>query len=46
MGLLLKQANLKGMLVGNPKEHASIVMKWGITPKIAPNPNWGMGALR
>jgi hypothetical protein len=45
-GLLLKQANPRGMLVGNPREHVSIAMKWEITPKIAPNPNWGMGALR
>jgi hypothetical protein len=34
------------MLVGSPKEHVSIVMKWDIIPKIAPNPNWGMGVLR
>jgi hypothetical protein len=45
-GLLLKRANPKGMPVGNPKEHASIAMKWGIIPKIAPNPNRGMVALR
>jgi hypothetical protein len=45
-GLLLKWANLKGMLVGSPKECVSIAMKWGITPKIAPNPNWGMGVPR
>jgi len=45
-GLLLKQANPKGMPVGNPKGHVSIAMKWGIIPKIAPNPNQGMGALR
>jgi hypothetical protein len=29
----------KGMLVGSPKEHVSTVIKWGITPKIAPNPS-------
>jgi hypothetical protein len=46
MGLLLKRANPRGMLVGSPKEHASTTMYWGITPKIAPNPNWGMGVLR
>jgi hypothetical protein len=30
------------MIVGSPKECVSIVMKWGITPKIAPNPNQGI----
>jgi hypothetical protein len=44
-GLLLKPTNPRGMLVGSPKERVSIVMKWGITPKIAPNPNRGMGFL-
>jgi hypothetical protein len=34
------------MLVGGPKERVSIAMKWGITPKIAPNPNQGMEVLR
>jgi hypothetical protein len=34
------------MLVGNLREHVSIVMKWAIIPKIAPNSNWGMGLLR
>jgi hypothetical protein len=29
----------RGMLVGSPKECVSIAMKWGITPKITPNPN-------
>jgi hypothetical protein len=43
---LLKQENLKGMLAGSPKERVSIVMKWGITPKIATNPNRGMGVPR
>ncbi len=38
-GLLLKRANPKGMPVGNPKERVSIVMKWSIILKIAPNPN-------
>ncbi len=45
-GLLSNRANKREMLVENPKEHASTVMKWGIIPKIAPNPNRGMGALR
>jgi hypothetical protein len=45
-GLLLKRANLRGMLAGNPKEHASTAMKSGIISKIAPNPNQGMGVLR
>jgi hypothetical protein len=45
-GLFLKRANPKGMLVGSPKEHVSTLTKWGITPKIAPSPNRGMGALR
>ncbi len=41
-----KASQPKGMLAGNPKECVSIVMKWGIIPKIAPNPNRGMGVLR
>jgi hypothetical protein len=45
-GLLSKGANPKEMLVGNPKECVSIVMKWGIIPRIAPNPNRGVGLLR
>jgi len=45
-GLLSKGANPKEMLMGNPKEHVSIAMKWGIIPRIAPNPNRGMGLLR
>ncbi len=45
-GLLSKRANPRGMPMGNPKERVSITMKWGITPKIAPNPNLGMGVLR
>jgi hypothetical protein len=45
-GLLSKGANLREMLVGNPKERVSIVMKWDITPRITPNPNRGMGLLR
>jgi hypothetical protein len=45
-GFLLKQTNTKGMLVRSPKEHASIATKWGITPKIVPSLNQGMGALR
>jgi hypothetical protein len=32
--------------MGSPKEHVSITMKWDINPKIAPNPNLGMGALK
>jgi len=34
------------MLAGSPKERVSIATKWGITPKIAPNPNRGMGVPR
>jgi hypothetical protein len=45
-GLLLKPTNPRGMLVGSQKECVSITMKWGITPKIAPNPNRGMGVIR
>jgi hypothetical protein len=45
-GLLLNRANPKGMLVGSPREHASTITKWGITPNFAPSPNRGMGALR
>jgi len=45
-GLLSKGANPREMLLGNPKERVSIVMKWGITPRIAPNPNQGVGLLR
>jgi hypothetical protein len=45
-GLPLKRAHLKGMLVGSSKECVSIAMKWGITPKIALNPNRGMGVPR
>jgi hypothetical protein len=41
-----KGANPRGTLMGSPKEHVSIAMKWDIIPKISPNPNWGMGALR
>jgi hypothetical protein len=42
-GFLSKEANPRGMPVGNPKERVSTTMKWDITPKIAPNPNQGMG---
>jgi hypothetical protein len=45
-GLFLKQTNLRGVLVGSPKDNVSIAMKWGITPKIAPNPNRGMEVPR
>jgi hypothetical protein len=34
------------MLVGSLKACISIAMKWDIAPKIAPNPNQGMGVLR
>jgi hypothetical protein len=43
---LLKGANPREMLMPNPKERVSIVMKWGITPRIAPNLNRGVGFLR
>jgi hypothetical protein len=45
-GLLSKGANPRGMLVENPKERVSTVMKWGIIPSIAPNPNRGIGLPR
>jgi hypothetical protein len=45
-GFFSKGANPRGMLMGSPKEHVSIIMRWGITPKIAPNPNKGMGVPR
>jgi hypothetical protein len=45
-GFLLKRTNPRGMLVGSPKECASIAMKWDTTPKITPNLNLRMGALR
>jgi hypothetical protein len=45
-GFILKGANLRGMLMGGPKECVSIIMKWDISPKIAPKPNQGMGTLR
>jgi hypothetical protein len=45
-GLLSKGANPREMLVENPKERVSIVMKWGIIPRIALNPNRGVGLLR
>jgi hypothetical protein len=41
-----KGAKSRGMLMGSLKAHVSIVTKWGIIPKIAQNPNWGMGVLR
>jgi hypothetical protein len=34
------------MPLGSPKECVSITMKWDIIPKITPNPNRGMEALR
>jgi hypothetical protein len=45
-GFFKKGANQREMLMGSPKEHVSIAMKWDITPKIAPNPNQGMGVIR
>jgi hypothetical protein len=45
-GLLSKGTNPRGMLVGNQKERVSIARKWDIIPRIAPNPNWGMGLLK
>jgi hypothetical protein len=45
-GFLSKGSNPRGMLMGSPKECVSIVMRWGITPKISPNPNQGMGVPR
>ncbi len=44
--VLFMRANPRGMLVGSPNEHVSIVMKCGITPKIASNPNRGVGVPR
>jgi hypothetical protein len=41
-----KGANPREILEQNPREHVSITTKWGITPKIAPSPNPGLGALR
>jgi len=41
-----KRSQPKGDVGQNPKEHVSTPMKWGITPKIAPSPKSGMGALR
>jgi hypothetical protein len=45
-GAPFKGANPREMLVGNLRDHVSIIMKWAITPRIAPNPNWKMGLLR
>jgi hypothetical protein len=45
-GLLSKRANPREMSMGNPKEHASIITKWGIIPKIAPSPKQGAGVLK
>jgi hypothetical protein len=41
-----KGANPREILEQNPREHVSIATKWDITPKIAPSPNPGLGALR
>jgi hypothetical protein len=38
-GFLSKGVNPRGMLMGSPKGRVSITTKWGIIPKIAPNPN-------
>jgi hypothetical protein len=43
-GFLSKGANPREMLMASPKGHISIATKWGITPKIAPNLNWGLEA--
>jgi hypothetical protein len=32
--------------MGSPKDCVSILMKWDIIPKIAPNPNWAIGVIR
>jgi len=45
-GLLSKGANPREMLGWNPKEHASIATRWGITRRIVPSPKQGMGVLR
>jgi hypothetical protein len=45
-GLPSKGANSRGMSRASPKGHVSIAMKWGTTPKIAPNLNWGLEARR
>jgi len=45
-GLLSKGANPRETLGWNPKQRASIVTRWGITPRIIPSPKWGMGVLR
>jgi hypothetical protein len=36
-GFLSKGVNPREILGWSPKERASIIMKWGITPKIAPS---------
>ncbi len=45
-GFPSKGTNLREMLLGSLKEHASTATKGGITPKIVPSPKWGMEALR
>jgi hypothetical protein len=45
-GVPFKVGPLKGDASGSPKEHVSIVKKWGVTPKIAPNPSRGMEVPR
>jgi len=44
--LLQKGANQREILEQSPRGHASIATKWGTTPKITPNPNPVLGALR
>jgi hypothetical protein len=41
-----KGSNPKGMPMGSPKGRVLITTKWGISPKIAPNLNRGMGARK
>jgi len=41
-----KGSQPKGDASGKPKEHASIVTKWGITPKIVPSSKRGREVLR
>jgi hypothetical protein len=42
-GFPSKGANPRGVPIGSPKGRVLIATKWGITPKIAPNLNRGMG---
>jgi hypothetical protein len=45
-GFPSKGANSREMPRASPKGHVSIAMKWGITPRIAPNLNWGLEVRR